>query len=216
MGIMRIGILVACAVFGLAGLPAQAAGNVEAGKAKAGMCMVCHGADGNSAADTWPKLAGQVPEYIVKQLQDFKLGRRTDEQMGPMAQPLSDQDVADLAAYFSKQQPTPAEARMELLAQGERLFLKGKGRPAVVAACTGCHAPNGAGRGDWARLYSNLPTLLAPAIGGQHPAYVAKQLKAYRDGARGNDVARVMRNIAARLDDQDIAAVAEYVATLTR
>jgi cytochrome c553 len=205
----------ACAVLAISA-NAAAAGNAEAGKTKASTCMACHGPDGNSPADTWPKLAGQMPEYITKQLKDFQLGARSNEQMSPMAKPLSNQDIADLAAYFSSQQVKIGEGRQELLAQGQSIFYKGKGRPAVVAACTGCHGSTGGGKRDWNALYASAPTVLAPAIGSQQPAYIMRQLKAYRDGTRSNDVGRVMRNIAVRLDDNDIAAVAEYVATLPR
>jgi cytochrome c553 len=209
-------IIAACAAMLSVSASAAAAGNAESGKAKAGACMACHGPDGNSPADTWPKLAGQMPEYITKQLQDFRAGLRSNEQMSPMAKPLSDPDIADLAAYFSSQQVKLGEGKPELLAQGQSIFLKGKGRPGVVAACTGCHGATGAGNHDWKAYYSKTPSVLAPAIGSQQQAYVVKQLKAYRDGTRANDVGHVMRNIAVRLDDNDIAAVAEYVATLTR
>ncbi len=200
----------------LATMPAGAAGNAAAGQAKAAVCAGCHGPDGNSLADMWPKLAGQLPEYIDKQLHDFKAGRRANEQMSPMAKPLSDQDIQDVAAYFAKQQVKPAEGKAELLAAGERIFHKGKGRPDVVPACIGCHGLDGGGRSDWSRLYKTPPALVAPAIGSQHPAYIAKQLRAYKDGGRSNDAAQVMRNIASRLGDDEIAAVAQYAATLPR
>ena len=194
-----------------------AAGSAVSGQTKAAACFACHGPDGNSLADIWPKIAGQVPEYIFKQLQDFKAGRRSNEQMSPMAQPLSEQDMADLAAFFSSQKVKPGEGKKELLAQGEKLFNKGKGQSTtgVVIACVGCHGLGGGGNRNWRSAYSNMPTVLAPAIGGQHPAYVAKQLKAYRDSSRTNDIASTMRNIAGRLDDKDIAAVSEFIATLT-
>ncbi|MBI5923178.1 MAG: cytochrome c4 [Betaproteobacteria bacterium] len=194
---------------------AMAAGSSASGQTKAAACMACHGQDGNSLADMWPKLAGQLPEYIVKQLQDFKAGRRSNEQMSPMAQPLTEQDMADLAAYFSSQKATPGEGKKELLAQGEKLFNKGRPQASVVIACVGCHGLGGSGNRQWSKAYSNLPTVLAPAIGGQHPAYVVKQLKAFRDKERANDVGNTMRNIAGRLDDKEIAAVAEYIATLS-
>lgn len=201
---------------------AVAAGNPEAGQQKAAACMGCHGADGNSPAlpppaEPWPKLAGQLPEYMVKQLHDFKAGRRQNEQMSPQAQNVADVDLADIAAYFAQQKIVAGEpAAAELHAQGEKLFLKGKGRPGVVAACVGCHGPQGAGNRDWNRLMARQPTVLAPAIGGQHASYIAKQLKAYKDGSRSNDVAKVMRDIAGRLDDREIEAVAAYVASIRR
>src|SRR5574343_791669 len=90
--------------------PALAAGSAEAGKTKAAVCMGCHGVDGNSPADMWPKIAGQLPQYIAKQLHDFKAGRRKNEQMSPMAAPLGDQDIEDLAAFFSSQQVSKVAA----------------------------------------------------------------------------------------------------------
>ncbi|MCX7180291.1 MAG: cytochrome c, partial [Proteobacteria bacterium] len=99
-----------------------AAGSAASGQTKAAACMGCHGPDGNSLADMWPKLAGQMPEYIVKQLQDFKAGNRKNEQMSPMAQPLAEQDMADLAAFFAGQKVKSGEGKKELLAQGEKLF----------------------------------------------------------------------------------------------
>ena len=184
--------------------------------AKAAACMGCHGPDGNSPADTWPKLAGQLPEYIQKQLHDFKAGLRKNEQMSPMAQPLADPDIAELAAYFSKQTVRPGEGKKELLAAGEQIFNKGKGRPNVVAACIGCHGQTGGGRADWKETMKTLPAFLAPAIGGQHAAYLAKQLLAYKSGERTNDPARIMRDIAGRMSDDEIHAVSEYAATLKR
>ena len=205
------------AVLGAGASPgALAAGDPAAGQQKAAACMACHGPDGNSLADMWPKLAGQVPDYIVKQLQDFKAGRRADEQMSPQAANLSEQDMADIAAFFAGQKPSAAESDKALLARGEQLYLKGKGRPQPVTACTGCHGPAGAGNRDWKKLMSQAPAVLAPAIGGQHPAYVTKQLKAYRDGSRGNDAARVMRDIARGLGDMEIAALAAHIARLGR
>jgi cytochrome c553 len=198
---------------------ALAAGNPELGEAKAAVCMGCHGPDGNSIAlpppaDPWPKLAGQLPDYIVKQVHDFKAGKRKNEQMTPQAQAVAETDLADIAAFFAKQKPKAEEAtNKELLASGEKLFRKGKGRPSVVPACIGCHGPDGVGNRDWDKLMVRVPSVLAPSIGGQHASYLVKQLKAYKDGSRANDEAKVMRDIASRLDESDIAAVAEYLST---
>ena len=206
----------------LASLHASATGNPELGRQKAAACMACHGPDGNSMAlpppaDPWPKLAGQVPEYIIKQLHDFKAGRRNNVQMSPQAQAVAETDIADIAAFFASQKVRPAEAtRKDLLATGEAMFLKGKGRPQVVAACVGCHGLNGVGNRDWAKLMVKEPVILAPAVGGQHASYVVKQLLAFRDAMRNNDNGKVMRDIAGRLDDNEIAAVAEYLSTLVR
>lgn len=199
-----------------------AAGNPELGQRKAAACFACHGPAGNSVvlpapADQWPKLAGQLPEYIAKQLQDFKAGRRSNQQMSPQAQNVNDADINDIAAYFAKQSgDANAVPDKALLAEGEKIFKKGKGRPDVVAACMGCHGPSGAGQGNWSDIYKIQPSVLAPAIGGQHARYVAKQLTSFRDGSRANDTGNVMRNVAMRLNDKEIAAVAEYVSTLAR
>ncbi|MFO1219820.1 MAG: c-type cytochrome [Burkholderiaceae bacterium] len=203
---------------GLAGTNvALADGNAQAGQTKAAVCAGCHGPDGNSPLDQWPKLAGQLPAYIGKQLHDFKAGRRKNDQMSPMAQPLSDQDIQDLAAYFSSQKASRvAVARNERLALGERIYLKGKGRPEVVPACVGCHGPGGVGKADWPVTMIREPVVLAPAIGSQHAAYTGAQLKAYKTGGRSNDLSHVMRDVAGRLSEGEIAAVADYVASLGR
>lgn len=216
VGKTRMPTAVLLSILGAVAGSAEAAGNPEAGQQKAAACMACHGPDGNSLADMWPKLAGQLPEYIVKQLQDFKAGRRKDEQMSPQAANLSEQDMADIAAFFSSRKAAPAEGDKALQPRGEALYLKGRGRPQPVTACTGCHGPAGAGNRNWDKTMSRAPAVLAPALGSQHPAYVIKQLKAYRDASRNNDAAKVMRDIARNLGDADIAAVAAHIARLTR
>ncbi len=205
-----------------AGAAGKSAGNAEAGQQKAAACGGCHGVDGNSAPEIYaalkaPKLAGQVPEYIVKSLHDFKAGRRTNETMSPQAQAVAEADMADIAAYFASQKAKPGvAASKDALAQGEKIFFKGKGRPDTVAACVGCHGLGGIGNRDWSKVMSKAPVTLAPAIGGQHSGYIADQLKAYKAGKRSTDAGKIMRDIAGRLDEKDIAAVAEYIATLQR
>jgi cytochrome c553 len=158
-----------------------------------------------------------LPDYIAKSLHDFKSGRRTNETMSPQAQAVAEVDIADIAAWFASQKVAPSAApNKELMAQGEKIFMKGKGRPDVVAACVGCHGLKGVGNRDWAKVMSNVPAVLAPAIGGQHAGYVSDQLKAYKSGKRATDPAKVMRDIAGRMDEKDIAAVAEYIASLGR
>ncbi len=190
-------------------------GDAAAGKTKSASCAACHGADGNSVNPEWPKLAGQIPEYIVKQLTELKTGRRANPIMSPMAQPLSAQDIADLAAYFGAQTVQPGVGKTELMALGEKIYHKGKHRPHVTA-CLGCHGPAGAGNREWAKKLAAAPAVLAPAIGGQHAEYVAKQITAYQTGARKNDVGHVMRDITAHLTEQEITALAEYISTLRR
>ena len=223
MTIKHVLAALACATLASVSVAAgKPAGNAAAGQQKAAACGACHGADGYSPAELFaalkaPKLAGQVPEYITKSLHDFKAGRRNNDVMSPQAQAVAEVDMADIAAWFSSQKVQPNKAQnTELLAQGEKIFFKGKGRPDVIAACVGCHGLNGVGNRDWAKTMSNVPAVLAPAIGGQHAGYLSDQLKAYKSGKRATDPARVMRDIAGRMDEKDIAAVAEYIATLGR
>lgn len=180
--------------------PAQAAGDAAAGKAKSAACAGCHGMDGNSANPLWPKLAGQHAGYLVKQLKDFKAGVRKDPTMSPMAMPLGEQDMEDMAAYFSGQKVQTGKADPDLVALGERIY-RGGNSATGVAACVGCHGPTGTGN----------PAAKFPALAGQHAAYVEKQLKAFRSGARSNDAGKMMRNIAAKMTDEEIKAVASYI-----
>ncbi|HEX2494016.1 MAG TPA: c-type cytochrome, partial [Steroidobacter sp.] len=130
----------------------------------------------------------------------FKNGARQDPLMSPIAATLTQEDIADLAAYFSKQTRTGLEADPIKLAQGQRLF-RGGDAAKGVAACGACHGPTGAGN----------PAAAYPAIGGQHAAYVAKQLRAYREGTRQTDLNQMMRNVAHSMSDEQIDAVAGYV-----
>lgn len=204
-------ILVSAAVSGVA----AAAGDPAAGSGKATTCTACHGPEGNSVNAEWPKLAGQIPEYVVKQLHDFKSGKRNDQMMSPMAQPLTEQDIQDLAAYYGSQKIQAGTSDAEKRALGEKIYTKGKQRPSVIA-CIGCHGATGQGNREWGQRLAAPPAVLAPALGSQHQTYIVKQLKAYQQGTRKNDVGHVMRDIASRLTEQDIVAVAEYIATLGR
>jgi cytochrome c553 len=177
-----------------------AEGSADEGQSKATPCVACHGVNGNSSNPVWPNLAGQHAQYIERQLDAFKKGERQDPLMSPMAAPLSEDDMADLAAYYSKQAPTGLEADAAKMSLGQRLY-RGGDASKGVAACTACHGPNGAGN----------PTALYPAIRGQHAAYVAKQLRAYREGARQTDPNQMMRNVAHSMSDEQIDAVAAYV-----
>jgi cytochrome c553 len=191
------------AVSGLTlGASALGEGSAEEGQTKANPCVACHGVNGNSANPEWPSLAGQSAAYIIKQLKAFKVGERQNPLMTPMAQPLSDDDMEDLAAYYSKQALTGLEAEPSKVAEGRRLY-RGGDSVGSIAACTACHGPNG--RGIAAAGY--------PSIQGQHATYVAAQLKAYRSGTRKTDQPQnqMMRNVANRLTDAQIDAVAAYV-----
>lgn len=185
---------------GLTGL-AHAAGDAAAGQAKAAVCGACHGADGNSPAPNFPKLAGQGERYLLKQMHDIKDGKRTVLEMTGLLTNLSDQDLADIAAYFASQKMSVGMADPNLVAQGEALFRGGKiaeGMP----ACTGCHSPSGVG----------IATAGFPHLGGQHATYVAKQLTDFREGTRTNDGdTKIMQSIAAKLSNKDIAAISSYI-----
>ncbi|MDV3237326.1 MAG: cytochrome c4 [Gammaproteobacteria bacterium] len=184
----------------LASAPAALAADATAGKAKAAACASCHGADGNSPNPEWPSLAGQHAKYIAKQLKNFKDGDRSNPLMSPMAAGLSEEDMADIAAYFSSQTLAGGKADPALVDAGEKVY-RGGNATTGVAACMACHGPNGAGN----------PQANFPSLSGQHAAYTVLQLKAFRAGQRANDAGKMMQNIAARMTDQEIEAVASYI-----
>ena len=178
-------------------------GNAEAGKTKSATCVACHGADGNSVNPEWPKLAGQHESYIVKQLANFKAGERVNPTMSPMAAPLSEQDMADLAAYFSSQVRKPGEGDKTQVTLGEQIY-KGGNNATGVAACAACHGPTGAGN----------PEAKFPSLNGQQVTYIKNQLLSFRKGARANDAGKMMRNVAGKMTEAEIDAVAEYITGL--
>ncbi len=179
---------------------AVAGGDAAAGKAKSAMCAGCHMADGNSVNGMWPKLAGQHESYLIKQLQDFKAGDRVDPTMQPMAAGLSEDDMANLAAFYSSQALKGGEADPALVEKGKEIFMNGN--PASgVAACSACHAPNGVGN----------PAANFPSLQGQHADYTVKQLKDFRAGERANDAGKMMQGVAAKMTDEEIAAVSSYI-----
>ncbi|MGI9302040.1 MAG: c-type cytochrome [Gammaproteobacteria bacterium] len=182
---------------------AFAAGDEAAGKTKSAVCAACHGVDGNSPNPEWPSLAGQSVNYLSKQLQDFKAKRRENALMSGQAVALSEQDIADLAAFFAAQAPKLGRAQEENLALGEAIY-RGGIRDANVPACMGCHAPNGAGN----------PAASFPRLAGQHAKYTVLQLRAFSAAQRSNDQNEMMRNIASRLSSADMSAVAQYIAGL--
>ena len=182
---------------------ALAAGNAAAGKAKSQACAACHSADGNSMSPDFPKLAGQHEEYLYKQLSQYKSGDRANAIMAGQVAGLSDQDMQDLAAYFASQSikgGTADETKVEL---GKAIY-RGGNTASGVSACMACHGPNGAGN----------PDAKFPALAGQHAKYTADQLRAFRAGERANDAGKMMRNVAAKMTDAEIDAVAEYIAGL--
>jgi len=182
------------------GTARAAEGNAQSGQTKATVCFGCHGTDGNSANPEWPSLAGQHPQYIQRQLQLFKNGTRQNPLMNPLVAPLSDQDIADLAAFFSSQSAKGGEAEPSKLEAGQHLY-RGGDAERHVTACSACHGPRGAGN----------PAASYPAIRGQHTTYIAAQLRSYRKGERTTDPNQIMRNVAAGLSDAEIDAVASYV-----
>lgn len=185
--------------FGISGV-AQAEGDAAAGKANTAVCAACHSADGNSAVPNFPKLAGQNEAYLLKQLKEIKAGSRQVVEMTGMLNGFSDQDLANIAAFFASQKVQIGQTSQELVEAGQQIYRAGvmdKG----VAACTACHSPNGTG----------ISSAGFPALSGQHAAYVEKQLMAFRNGARDNDPNGMMRDIAAKLSDTEIKAVADYV-----
>lgn len=189
--------------FGISGV-AMAQGDAAAGQGKAAVCFGCHGADGNSTAPTFPKLAGQNSAYIVKQLKDIKSGARPSPMMAGFAAGLSEQDMEDLAAFFGAMKTSSADvADADLVAKGQAIYSSGV-QAKGVAACAACHSPDGAGNG------------LAgfPAVKGQYAIYVEGQLNAFRSGARANDPSNMMRDIAGKMSDDEIKAVSAFVATM--
>lgn len=193
-------VLLAMACISFAHASTAAEGSADEGQAKAAPCIACHGVNGVSVNPLWPNLAGQHAQYIQQQLEAFKSGARQDPLMSPMAAPLSADDMADLGVYFAKQTAASLEADPAKLSAGQRLY-RGGDASKGVAACAACHGPSGKGN----------PSAAYPAIGGQHAAYVAKQLRAYREDARQTDPNQMMRNIAHAMSDEQIDAVAAYV-----
>ncbi len=179
-------------------------GDADAGKVKAAVCAACHGPNGNSVNPDWPKLAGQGVGYIVKQLRDLKeKTTRDDPIMAPMAIPLNEQDMLDIATYYASQAQTPGVANADVVVFGENIY-RGGNMDSGIAACTGCHAPDGMGNS----------AAKFPRIAGQHAKYIAKQLRGFRSGVRSNDSGKMMRSITNRMTDAEIEAVSQYIAGL--
>lgn len=165
------------------------------------VCASCHGADGNSGTPANPKLAQQHPEYLVKQLQEFKSGKRKNAIMQGFASALSDEDMKNIAYWVSSKKAKTGFAKdKELVTLGERIY-RGGVADRQIAACAGCHSPTGAG----------IPSQY-PRLAGQHAEYVATQLTSFRDGARKNNLQ--MNQVAVKLNDREIRALADYIAGL--
>lgn len=187
----------------LMSLPVFAAGDANAGQAKSAICAACHGADGNSVVPNWPKIAGQHASYLERQLGLIKGGERPVPEMAGIVMGLSDQDMADFAAYFASQTTKAGLSDDALRATGEQLYRAGNSAT-NVPACMACHGPAGEGN----------PLAAYPAVAGQHSVYTEKMLKGFRAGSMwGEDDAssKIMTEVTLRLTDNEIKAVANYM-----
>lgn len=165
------------------------------------VCAACHGADGNSGTPAYPKLSQQHPEYLVKQLQEFKSDKRGNAVMKGFATALSDEDMKNISYWVAAKKAKPGFAKeKELVGLGERIY-RGGIADRQVPACAGCHSPNGAG----------IPSQY-PRLAGQHAEYSSAQLVSFRDGVRKNSLQ--MNQVAAKLNDREIKAVSDYIAGL--
>ncbi len=202
-GMTLISVLsLALLVTGDVGAASLVDGTAEAGKAKSITCSACHGTDGNSVNPVWPTIAGQHAPYILDQLQAFKNDARSDVLMSAQAKMLSEDDMRNLAVYYeSQQRASRTVADASTVDKGEAIYRGGVAETGA-AACMSCHGP--AGQGNPAASY--------PSLRGQYATYTAAQLRAYASGARKSDGAtRIMRDIAKRLSEDEIVAVASYV-----
>lgn len=206
---MKKVVILASLLMGWTQLASAQVGDAAAGKEMTAVCSACHGADGNSAAATFPKLAGLGEKYLLKQLMDIRDGARPIPTMVGQLDGKSDQDLANVAAFYASQARSGSQADPELVALGEKVYRSGVAER-NVAACTACHSPTGKG---------NAPAGF-PALAGQHADYIAAQLKAYRKGyedetGRTNDGdTKIMRTTAFGLSDKEIEAVASYASGL--
>ena len=182
---------------------AQASGDATAGQSKAAICAACHGADGNSQVPQWPKLAGQHAAYLERQSALIKSGARPVPEMAGIVGGMSEQDFADLAAFFATQKNNGGVADEALSAQGEKLWRAGNAETGVPA-CMACHGPAGEGN----------PLVPYPALAGQHGTYTAKMLERFRAGENWGEKdadSHVMNGVAANLTDDEIAALASFI-----
>ena len=205
----KVLILAGSVMLGLSQATAAQTGDAASGKELSVTCSACHGADGNSAAPAFPKLAGLGEKYLLKQMKDIRDGARPVPTMAGQVDNMSDQQLADLAAFYDSQPRSGGQTNPDLVALGEKVYRAGVAER-KVAACTACHSPNGKG---------NAPAGF-PALAGQHADYIAAQLKAYRKGyedetGRTNDGdTKIMRTTAFGLSDKEIEAVASYASGL--
>ncbi|GAA4878570.1 c-type cytochrome [Ferrimonas pelagia] len=203
---------VALAILSTLSTAAFAEGDPVAGQAKAATCLACHGMDGNSQIDLYPKIAGQHQDYLIKQITEFKLAGQTggaegrhDPVMSGMAMMLaSEQDITDVAAFYASQTISPGKpASAEAQAQGQALYLGGDPKRQITA-CVACHGTDGSG----------MSLAGYPALASQHTGYLKAQMEKFRSGARHNDLNGMMSDVAAKLSDDDIAVLAEYISSM--
>lgn len=197
---LLVGLAITMGVAGMAHAQQEIEGDPAVGREAAQVCAACHGANGISAVPMFPNLAGQQASYLAKQITDIRDGVRAVPQMAGIVANLSDQDITDLAAYYAELDPNLGQADPALAEQGRKLYRAGdlaKGVP----ACTACHTPTGQGIG----------TAKFPALSGQHPEYTASTLQDFASGARSNDPSAIMRDIASKMSDEEMQAVANYV-----
>ena len=197
-------LLAACAASAVAAEAAKPAAKPDLAKGQAtstNVCAACHTADGSRGSPANPIIQGQHPEYLVKQLTEFKAGKRQNAVMSGMAATLSEDDMKNVAAFYASKQAKPGFAKNKATVElGEKIY-RGGITERSIPACAGCHSPNGAG----------LPSQY-PRLGGQHADYTEAQLIAFRSGARKNSAP--MAGVAAKLNDREIKAVADYIAGL--
>lgn len=201
-------VIAAMALATLISAPAQAAGDPEAGESKASVCAACHGMDGNSQVAQWPKIAGQHEDYLARQTRMVRDQQRDVAQMYPIVMNLSDEDIADISAWYASRTIKPGVADEALVEQGRALY-HGGNPDAGVPACMGCHGPTGNG----------IPGVGYPMVRGQHATYTADRLRRYRDGqTNGEDDpnSKIMVGVAENLIDAEIEAVSSYIEGLHR
>lgn len=203
------GILAAVWLAGCSGLVfADVEGDAERGAAAAGVCTACHQADGSGknvpGGESWPRLAGLDAAYIAKQLHDYQSGERSNASMMPFANMLGEQQIADVASYYASLPATQGDGSEDAdeatLKRGKQLAERGDWS-AYIVSCNSCHGPGGRGAGE-----------VFPGIAGQHAGYIKAQLQAWKAGTRKNDTQDLMGSIARRMSDDDIQAVAAWLA----
>ena len=205
----KLVMLVLAATIGLTSFAnaseAKKMGDAEKGKALSASCAACHGADGNSSNPEWPKLAGQGESYLIKQLTEYRNGKRKNAVMNGMAAGIkSDEDVMHIAAYYASVEAKPGQAKnKDIVVEGESIY-RGGIVEAGVAACSACHGPTGSGN----------PAAKFPKVSGQHAKYSLTQLQYFKSGERNNDMGKMMRNLAKKMSTAQMEAVSEYMAGL--